>query len=163
MIGNNAVWMAHIKQHLEADFPAIAATGYEFTSPDTNEYNCVAWAAAADADRWWWPDPLYTEYWPDGVPREETLSAFIKAFSTVGYLLCADVDQSFEEGYEKIAIYTDSNNKPTHAARQLLEEEKWTSKIGPLEDISHNCLSGLEGNSPAYGRVKVIMRRKISK
>ena len=61
------------KEHLEKQFPKLAADNYVYvlTSPDTIDYNCVAWAAETD-EEWWWPDPMEQEYWPDGVPREET-------------------------------------------------------------------------------------------
>lgn len=73
-------------------------------------------------------------YWPEGVEREETLSAFRKAYATKGFQVCAD--ERFEDGYEKIAVYIDGLGKPQHAARQLIGEV-WSSKLGEEYDIIH--------------------------
>ena len=40
------------KEHLEKQFPKLAADNYVLTSPDTIDYNCVAWAAETD-EEWW--------------------------------------------------------------------------------------------------------------
>ncbi|MEL6879273.1 MAG: hypothetical protein AAFP09_02020, partial [Cyanobacteria bacterium J06607_10] len=99
------------------------------TSPDTIDYNCVAWAAETD-EEWWWPDSMEQEYWPEGVLREETLSAFVAAFRTIGYEVCDDA--SVEAGFQKIAIYTDAQQTPRYVTRQLANGE-WTSKIYSTE------------------------------
>ena len=44
---------------------------------------------------------------------------------------------------------------PTHAARQF-PGGRWTSKLGPAEDIEHE-LEELAG--PLYGEVVLILRR----
>ena len=44
-----------------------------------------------------------------------TLDAFIQAFQSIGYEVCAS--DNLESGFQKIAIYADSTGKPTHAAR----------------------------------------------
>jgi hypothetical protein len=75
MVGNNA-WQSHVKNLIEQDHLSLASIGYELTSPDTIDYNCVAWAAEED-DIWWWPDPFLESYWPYDVPREETLEALM--------------------------------------------------------------------------------------
>jgi hypothetical protein len=61
-----------------------------------------------------------------------------------------------EQGFEKIAIYTDGDEY-MHAARQL-EDGKWTSKMGPDEDVEHNEPEDLAG--PCYGNVSIFMKRK---
>src|SRR5262249_6606580 len=53
---------------LELVFPNLTGTDYRVTSPADDAYNCLAWAAA-ESDRWWWPDALGGYYWPAGVPR----------------------------------------------------------------------------------------------
>lgn len=141
------------RQKIEASFPSLRSHGYSITSQATIEYNCIAWAAG-DMGAWWWPDPMNLGYWPPSIPRKETLEAFVKAYELLGYDICKDA--SHEEGFEKIAIYVDSNGKPTHAARQL-SSGRWTSKLGELEDIEHTTLDGLYG--PTYGSVAVFMRR----
>lgn len=136
---------------LEIVLPGLVGTNYQVTSPADDAYNCLAWAAH-EVERWWWPDSLGTAYWPEGVPRTETLTAFIAAYAMCGFVPA--VDDSFEPGFEKIAIYAKSG-KPTHAARQL-PSGRWTSKLGRAEDIEHD-LSALNGD--LYGTVAIILHR----
>jgi hypothetical protein len=133
------------------DFPLLAPGNHRKTSPATPTYNCIAWAAGDDG-RWWWPDDFFIGYWPDDAPREVTLSAFIRAYETLGYSGCDD--NSLERGFEKVAIYA-IGSVPTHAARQL-KGGRWTSKLGKAEDIEHE-LGAIEGRM--YGKVVVYMRR----
>lgn len=135
----------------DSPFPALRASGFEVTSPATPAYNCIAWAAGENG-RWWWPNPF--GYWPDGVPVEETVEAFVLAYRTLGYEPCADGE--LEAGYEKVAIFS-LNGKPTHAARQL-PDGKWTSKLGMQVDLSHG-LGALNG--PQYGEPTSFVRRKL--
>ncbi|NEO72041.1 hypothetical protein [Moorena sp. SIO3H5] len=153
MVGNEA-WLSQVRQWIERDYPNLISTNYHVTSADTIDYNCVAWAAE-DTQRWWWPDPMKESYWPVNVPRVETLLAFIKAFETLGYVICETPD--LEENYQKIAIYM-LTDQPTHVARQLLNG-KWTSKLGQDEDIEHDTLEGLTGER--YGQVAQVMKRKV--
>jgi hypothetical protein len=137
-----------------AAFPGLVdSRHFKVTSPRTPTYNCIAYAAG-DFRRWWWPDPLGVFFWPQGAPRLCTLMAFQKAFELVGYNLTGD--RSLEAGYERIAIFAQEAT-PTHAARQL-PNGLWASKLGRLEDISHE-LDGVEGGD--YGRVVFFMRRKL--
>jgi hypothetical protein len=55
--------------------------------------------AAGDKSRWWWPSG---GYWPINDTRT-TVDSFLLAFATIGYAP-AD-DDSFEAGYEKVALY----------------------------------------------------------
>jgi len=135
----------------EALFPDLTRTGYRVTSPSDAVYNCVAWAAGL-TDSWWWPDPDGFDYWPTGIDRDRTVPAFTAALSTVGYSPCGD--GLLETGWEKAAIYA-TDEGPTHAARQL-PDGRWTSKLGPDEDIEH-ALEGLCG--AAYGVVVQFLRR----
>ena len=139
---------------IETVFPSLTPSNYRITSPESPDYNCIAWAAGTD-ERWWWPDNQYTAYWPEEVPREETLAAFIQAYSVEGYVPCGTSD--YESGFEKIAIYADERGKPTHAARQT-QAGRWTSKLGNWEDIEHDRPDNLAGRN--YGVVTVIMKRQ---
>ncbi len=133
------------RANLERLFPSLASSTYAIESPRDGRYNCVAWAAGENF-RHWWPGPegIGAPYWPPGVPREETMSAFIQAiqaFATLGYAPCES--GTAERGYERVAIYVDSSRRPTHTARQL-PSGHWSSKVGvELEDIRHE-LAGLE-------------------
>ncbi|MEB3232092.1 MAG: hypothetical protein VKJ64_13875 [Leptolyngbyaceae bacterium] len=157
MVGNDA-WNSYARENLEKQFPKLTPSSYALTSPDTIDYNCVAWAAESD-EEWWWPDPMEQEYWPDGIPREETLSAFIAAFRTIGYESCDS--SALKPEIQKIAIYADAQGIPRHIARQL-PDGQWTSKIGQCEDIQHQILDVLTGSAPAYGKVVQIMQKPIN-
>lgn len=132
------------------EFPLLKETGFRVTSSPDRRYNCIAWAAD-ETSKWWWPDDA--GYWPEEVPREATLEAFVAAYATRSYVPC-DNDEP-EEGYEKVAIYANQKG-PQHAARQL-PNGKWTSKLGALDDIEHNTLDGV--NCECYGSVVKFLRR----
>jgi len=121
-------------------------------SDATRKYNCFAWAASVDTDRWD-PDPFFQYFWPDSVPRDDTRDAFVLAFGSLGYQVCGNGD--LEVGVEKIALYC-LNGKPVHAARQL-ENGHWTTKFGDFEDVEHIDLECLFG--PEYGDKLVYMKR----
>ena len=134
---------------IEALFPNLVETGYRITSPESRKYNCIAWAVGDDKN-WWWPD---TDAWPDDITAEENLETFIRLFNAFGYDICQS--DLLEDGFERVAIYTDRSDIPTHVAKQL-PNGKWTSKLGSLEDIEHS-LQALEGRE--YGKVVMIMKR----
>jgi hypothetical protein len=128
---------------LEEVFPGLTAGGWRVTSSRDGDYNCIAWAAG-DCHTWWWPgQDVSREYWPPGVPREHTRDAFVAAFVSLGYAVCAGAD--LEAGYERIALFADSNGKPTHAARQLLNG-RWSSKLGKV-GRSNECNRGMISSS----------------
>ena len=133
-------------------FPNSKVEPFGMTSPHTPTYNCIAWAFD-DNTKWYWPDPENTYYWPESITREITVEAFIQLFGLINYSVCENED--IEKGYEKIAIFTDSLNNPTHAARQL-ENGYWTSKLGQHIDVQHSIKSIEEGD---YGMVKIFMKR----
>ena len=138
------------------DFPDLPNHRHAITSPQSNRYNCIGWAASNNL-RWWWPDPLNIGYWPASVPREETIDAFMRAYGSLGYIQCSD--GVIEQGFEKIAIYalrSGNDLMPAHAARQLTDG-RWTSKLGPCEDIEHDTLEALNG--PLYGAPVCFLRR----
>ena len=137
---------------LEIRLPKIKDAGYKVTSPETKEYNCIAWAAGRN-DIWIWPRPDF--FWPEYITPNDKLSSFIKFYQTLGYSVCEN--DKLEIGYEKIAIYVTPNiDNVTHAARQT-ESGKWTSKLGPYKDIEHSTLDCLTGSD--YGKVAIIMKR----
>lgn len=135
-----------------AAFPSLDKTVLEITSPQTERYNCIAYAAGVTTKKWW-PDKLRIGYWPEKAPRFEKIMAFQIAFETLGYELCDN--DSLEEQIEKVAFFH-NDGIPTHAAIQL-KDGRWSSKLGDSFDISHD-LKGLEGEN--YGTVALIMKRK---
>ena len=116
----------------------------EITSPETAEYNCFAWAVGA-SDAWWEPGRT----WPIDTSTDWNVEVLLKAYETHGFVRCDD--GVLQPEVEKIAIYCDSDGEPTHAAKQL-PNGRWSSKLGPFEDIEHELLD-LSGDDPAYGSV----------
>lgn len=133
---------------LRARYPGLASSRFAVTSPATDRYNCVAWAAGHDSE-WWSPDGYW---WPrDGV-REWSLDTMMSVFRMMGYETGASAE--LEPGIEKIAIYG-FDDDPKHVARQV-ETGRWTSKLGKNVDIEHD-LDGLRGSR--YGEVLALMSR----
>jgi hypothetical protein len=140
----------------QQDHPFLTATSCQVKSKTDRRYNCIAWAAGDDRNNWW-PDSRGIGYWPSGVPRVESISAFMQAYETLGYKLC--YDGTVEAGFEKIAIFgigPKGQETPTHAALQR-ESGEWTSKMGTLEDIDHDVADSVRG--PVYGNVICFMSR----
>ena len=144
------------RTRIRVGFPRLNRTPFFLTSPATPQYNCIAWAVG-DERRWWWPvsEPHREAYWPAGVARRVEISTFIAAFATLGYEPCPSAD--LEPGFEKVALFADPHGTPTHAAKQL-GTGRWSSKLGPEEDIDHS-IYGLEGG--VYGTVVQYIRRPI--
>jgi hypothetical protein len=144
-----------MSERLKAAFPGLLTTPFQVTSPADPNYNCIAWAVNSTTD-WWWPlESDRRTCWPAGAPREVSIDAFVAALVIIGYTVCSN--DSVEQGSEKIALFADANNVPTHAARQLTTG-RWTSKLGQSEDIQHD-LRALEGH--IYGAVAVILKRPV--
>lgn len=140
-------------------FPGLRSSSFGVTSPVTRAYTCIAWAVG-DQARWWWPDADPANpavYWPPNVPREETVSAFLALFATLGFVPAAG--EEWQEGFERVALYALADGTPTHATRQV-GPNTWTSKLGAPEDITHTiaALCGIE-----YGNVVAILRRPVPK
>ena len=131
--------------------PRLTADNYRETSAATWDYNCIAWALGI-TDAWWWPSP--DRYWPENMPREESLPSFLAAFATVNFL--PDDSPVLEPDVEKVALYA-LGPKRTHAARQL-PGGWWTSKLGPAIDIEHATPDAVAGGM--YGEVVIILSRK---
>jgi hypothetical protein len=142
-------------------------TNYENIRPDnfvcssdrTNHrpcggYNCIAWAAGK-TDKWWWPIDDPCAFWPIPIDpiNPVTLEQFIKAFESEGFSKCRN--GRFENGFEKVAIYVDADDEPTHAARWL-PKGVWSSKMGQGEDIEHKTLKVVEGKG--YGTAKAFLK-----
>lgn len=146
---------APTEAELRSEFPRLAASEFAVASDDTDAYNCIAFAAG-DTERWWWPTPAEPQHhWPPAAPRELSLSAFERAFGTLGYRRCGS--DELEDGYEKIVIYATPGRVPTHAARQL-PDGRWASKLGDEVDIVHNGPDDVAGKW--YGEVEVVMQRQ---
>lgn len=142
-----------VEPRLEDVFPGLRGQPFKIKSPRNHAYNCIPFAAG-DNHSWWWPDAAGEDTWPAGVARVETVEAFRDAFATLGYVVCDD--DRLEAGWEKVALFA-VVSKPKHAARQL-PSGRWTSKLGPREDIEH-ALHDLTGM--VYGSVVLVMKRPV--
>lgn len=131
-------------------------TNYAVTSPASDDYNCIAWAAGRE-DVWAWPGSEPYHWWPSELPTSPEMEAIAAFFAALGY----EPTESFakEDGYEKVEIYG-RDGGPTHAARQL-PDSSWTSKVGAAEDVRHDSLAVFETES-GYGSVVLLMRRAVS-
>lgn len=150
-----------IEEKIKSCFPGLASdVNFKVTSPETPDYNCIAWACNY-SDRWMQP-PLCTEppldsvvYWPPKAKQGMDIDCLIDAFKTKGYELCTNWEH--EKGFQKVALYVKKDSKRwTHASREL-RNGFWTSKLGPSHDIQHGTPYTIEGN--AYGVVYCIMKR----
>jgi len=128
---------------------------YQITSPADYHYNCIAWAAG-DTKNWWQPSDSPYFFWLRD-DKSDSLENCIQTFSILGYK--EETDSSFELEFEKVALYSDADGLPSHAARQK-GDGFWTSKLGEAEDIEHDTLEAFEGE--AYGKVKIILKRPRS-
>ena len=81
------------------------------------------------------------------------LGALQRVFEQLEYDVCAD--GSFEEGFEKVALYVDDLGRYTHAARQT-PDGRWTSKLGRGEDIAHADPDDVAGG--VYGSIAGFMK-----
>jgi hypothetical protein len=134
-------------------FPRLTDGSYIVTSPPTENYNCIAWAAG-DSTQKWDPSPIEGRYWPAHLNRRYDIETFVELYRAVGGFIPCD-DGNLEAHVEKIALYAGSDHEVRHAALQL-PTGMWTSKLGDFEDIQHT-LEVLEGGG--YGTVKKFLKR----
>lgn len=144
------------EEDLKRRFPRLASTRFEVTSDDTPKYNCLAWVLG-DQENWISPtlfdEDLGLYPWPEGVPRENTVDAWMLALESYGFTRCEDA--SLEPGRDKVAVYWNETTQEIHFALQLASG-LWTSKVGRWEDITHE-LGGLAGDR--YGEVMGFVSR----
>lgn len=142
---------------IEREFPRLRTEGYIQASPQTGDYNCIAFAGDDTTEKWD-PDITTGRYWPNEVARSLDLESFIKLYEfECRYVPCENGD--LEAGFEKIVIYLNLSKEVTHAAKQLPSGE-WASKLGDWEDIQHKNPSSLE--SPLYGNPVQFLKRPVA-
>ncbi len=138
-------------QHLSSKFPNLTNKNHSIVSPETDNYNCIAWSIGVN-DKWMWPGDS-DSFWPSGVAKGDELEAIIQLYLDKGYEKCASGES--EEEYKKVAIYV-KEDSPSHASLQL-ESGRWTSKLGSLQDIEHDTLEVLEGEE--YGKATILLKK----
>jgi hypothetical protein len=143
-------------------FPGLVeGVSFEFTSKVDYNYNCLSWALSIDyvplenykGAFWTWKD----------IP-DNTADGWVKVCEIHGFTLIENADTAFVPGYEKIAIFEQSNEEGDedgdgrlHAARQD-RNGKWKSKLGDMgPDIDHNELAPLES---VYGKVVRVLQKR---
>ncbi len=136
-------------------FPLLDLNAYRNSSPPSDVYNCLAWAAGRD-DKWWEPAVGAGYYWPPGAPFDYSIIAAIKVYEGLGFSICPNSDH--EDQFEKVAIYGETGDY-THAAREL-PNGKWTSKLGRNQDIEHDNPEALVGGD--YGQIVGFMKRPLA-
>lgn len=139
------------KQLTMEEFPNSKLEPFEQTSPESGNYNCIAWALE-DEKHFYWPGPADSYNWPPGLRRGISVKNLTRIFELAGYQACENSE--LEPGFQKVAIFS-KNKLPTHAARQL-PDGLWTSKIGALEDVRHT-LNAISGG--IYGEVALVLKR----
>ncbi|MCH8817807.1 MAG: hypothetical protein IIC92_08775 [Chloroflexi bacterium] len=139
-------------------YPRLTNANHRVTSDASEEYNCVAWAAGIDTENVWPGDYGDDFVWSEDLPEAEEMASVVAFFESLGYEVCETTD--LEEGFEKVALYSDDEGDPTHVALQL-RSGAWTSKLGWLEDIAHDSPELVGGGIGEwdYGNVTVVMRR----
>ena len=100
---------------------------------------------------------LLMAFWPIAW-RSYSKDCYVEAFKQDGHYEVGPTDFSLETGYEKVALYLDTQGVPMHMARQL-SNGIWVSKLGKSWDILHQTEKGVEGTT--YGSAVVVMRRPI--
>ena len=142
-------------------YPRLDPSNSRVTSPVSEDYNCLAWAVEIDCKNFWppvediLPEPAIE--WPDGLPIEETVEAFVAFFELFGYEVCDGPE--FEDEAVKIAIFVDHGGIPTHACRQVPSTKSWASKMGwDGVDVELDDLGCIEGVT-SYGTAKVFMKK----
>lgn len=100
---------------LEEAFEGLTADNYEVTSDPLSRYNCLAWAVGS-THAWWQAAYVKGYYWPPGIPKDDSLSSWVRIFEVHGFCICEN--GAYEPGWEKIAIYV-IDGEPAHVARQL--------------------------------------------
>lgn len=144
-----------LRPTLEARYVRPDSIGdYAVTSPATDDYNCLAWAAGLD-DVWAWPGNEPFQWWPREFLRPSMIESISAWFESLGYEQTDSIDH--EDGFERVAVYCAPDGEPTHASREL-QGGMWTSKVGSAEDISHGSPSVLEVET-GYGKVQLVFRR----
>jgi hypothetical protein len=138
---------------IEEWHPKLISEKYKIITTDKNldDFNCVAYVLDVYTD--WYGST--TKFWHNDNDRVPSLENYIKYFETYSYELCED--DSYEEEFNKIAIYINKKSRFTHVARQY--EKKWQSKIGPSYIIEHELewLTGYDADN--YGEIGAILRR----
>lgn len=157
-MGNGSGLPDRLPPEEERKFPNLLASGYKVTSDRDPRYNCIAYAADDVTQKWDCSSlPLPGYYWPPGAHRGDGPESLRSCFEAIGYERCTTANP--EPGFEKVALYIDSDGFWSHAAKLDDDGNQWASRLGLSFDIRHNsphCFGGSE-----YGNVVFYMKRPL--
>ncbi|MGA2232579.1 MAG: hypothetical protein ABSH22_16910 [Tepidisphaeraceae bacterium] len=139
------------RQFIQSLHPGLRDVSWDIKSSRDIKYNCIAFALGIENQRWQ-PGPNRGDYWPRGIPQDDTDAAWLAMFQKQGFSRCDNGNH--EDGFDKLAIYADVEG-PTHVARQV-SQGVWHSKMGHLHDIIHPL------HALKYGRPKYFLKRSKS-
>jgi hypothetical protein len=144
---------AYVRAWMTEVFPNLReGITFEYTSPVDYNYNCLAWALSAQFSSF---EKGKGYFWAWSNIPDDTSDGWAKVCEVHGFVRLENLDISFQEGFEKIAIL--EQGEDLHATRQD-RNGKWKSKIGEQgPDIDHDDLECLESG---YGKVVVVLRRQ---
>lgn len=143
---------------MRTKWPKLRPENHAVTSLATARYNCMAFANG-DEKHWWQANENGQRYsWPAKIP--DTLDGWVQVFTQQGYEHTDE--RGVEPGYEKVAIFVDLTDMlPGHVS--ISDGKTWKSKLGRFQDIRHDSLDLLEGDTSCeYGIVERILRRPIT-
>lgn len=147
--GVSAMDMPSWSRFFAQTFPRLSGEGFKIVEQESDRYNCIAYAAG-DTTNWWWPNGI--DYWPPWATVDSKIESLKEVFAGLEYEQCDN--SSFEDGYEKVALY-EIHGRFEHAAVQM-PNGRWRSKMGKgpvIEHISPESLSdGMYGNPTIYMR-----------
>lgn len=121
-----------------AEFPNSSIEPFEITSPETEEYNCIAWVLD---NRSIWIEPDDSTTWLQNIPNDYLLPSVVKYFEKQGFEICQKIDYSKDKTL--LALFSKDGIEFSHVAKQL-NENYWTRKLGFSFDVKHTIFA-MEG------------------
>lgn len=135
--------------------PKLIGKNYKIiTNINVLDYNCIAYSLDI-FDMWCGASE---KSWPyKSLSRSPKLNNYLKYYNMYNYSKCDN--ESYENEYEKVALYVDINNCVLHAAKQY--KHMWRSKLGESCVIEHELewISGFDSQN--YGNIGSILKRKL--
>jgi predicted RNase H-like HicB family nuclease len=149
------------RNQLISVFPDLAHDKhFKVKSPETDTYNCIAWAMGYD-NVWVVPvEEIPGYWWPVGATKGMALENLIEAFKFEGF---EESDNALpEDGYDKVALYG-NDGCWTHASK-VVSPNVEHSKFGQSWDGEHShgvlCKTSIGCERCSYGTVYTYMKRK---
>ena len=156
-----------IKEEFYQYFPDLRRDSkFDITSPETDIYNCIAFAMGFEDRRVDYSPEIEGHWWPPIPVCDEKPSSLVEAFRFMKFIECED--GSIEEGYDKVALYKVKEGynqfgiwEPEHwtHASKIVDVNECHSKMGEMNDIHHRDGDVFAGT--IYGEIFQYMKRPI--